>query len=86
LLTFTVGCVAKNYSGSLNIPKIEVPTAPEKPEIKTKILSTPEGVYIGYTIPHAMKLYKFLLEKDAYEDKLIFRINEMNRLLGEIKK
>jgi hypothetical protein len=39
-----------------------------------------EQFFVCYSIPDSLKLYEYLLAKDAYEEKLIYRINTMNQL------
>jgi hypothetical protein len=65
------------------MPTIEKPAPPKKPNIDSETIRIGEKVFIGYTVKDSMALYKFLLEKDAYEDKLIFRIDEMNKLIKD---
>jgi hypothetical protein len=73
---------AKQY----DLPAITLPLAPDKPVIKSTTIVYENRSYVAYTIQDSLELYKYLLQKDAYEEKLIFRINEMNNLLKKLKK
>lgn len=83
MFAMPLGCARLAGYSHTPMPTITVPTAPVKPQIKAVTVKQGDKVYVGYTVPDALKLYKFLLEKDAYEDKLIFRIDEMNKLIKD---
>ena len=84
LSTSTIGCSYAFGYRHTEMPTITVPAEPKKPNINSETIRIGDKVYIGYQVKEAMALYKFLLEKDAYEDKLIFRIEEMNKLIKEL--
>lgn len=79
------GC-AKWYGYSYQpIPSIEVPAVPEKPKIESKVIEQDKKFYVSYTVNDAMKLFEYLSKKDAYEDKLLYRIDIMNKLIQKEK-
>lgn len=65
-------------------PEITLPAEPVKPKIDAKTIKLGDTFYIGYTIQDSVKLYEFLLAKEAQVDKLEFRIKEMNKLIKEL--
>jgi hypothetical protein len=71
-----IGC----SSHKVVLPNMDLPPEPQKPAIKSSVIVQNSIPYIGYTIPDAMKLYEYLLNKDAYEYKLKYRIDSMNKL------
>jgi hypothetical protein len=83
------GCAGFYYTHT-EMPNIELPKAPIKPEIKTEVIKLKENnidkVYVGYNIGDSLKLYEYLVKKDAYEEMLVYRINEMNKLIKEFGK
>jgi hypothetical protein len=80
------GCASWYGYKYADIPVIEVPAAPEKPSIKSQVIKQDKKYYVSYTIGDAMKLFEFLSRKDAYEDKLLFRIDIMNELIQKKRK
>jgi hypothetical protein len=81
----TSGCASLFGYKDVVIPTIEYPNPPEKPKITSDVIQKNDKVYVAYQIGEAMKLYEFLLQKDAYEDKLRYRIDIMNKLIQEKK-
>lgn len=67
------------------IPTIETPLSPEKPKIKSQVLEKDKQFFVSYSIKDAMELFEYLSKKDAYEDKLLYRIDIMNKLIQERK-
>jgi len=65
-------------------PEITLPIAPVKPKIDAKTIKLGDIFYLGYTIQDSVKLYEFLLAKEAQVDKLEFRIKEMNILIKNL--
>jgi hypothetical protein len=63
------------------MPTIDIPKEVDKPQIDSKVIQFENKFYVAYTQNDALKLYKYLLEKDSYIDKLIFRINSQNQLI-----
>jgi len=64
-----------------DIPTIDLPEKVEKPPIKSKVIEFNGIQYVCYTWEDAFLLYKYLLERDGYDDKLIFRVNQMNQII-----
>lgn len=63
------------------IPKMDLPREPVKPKIQSQVITQGDKAFVAYTIPDALRLYEFLLEEKAYQEKLIYRIDTMNGLL-----
>jgi len=79
------GCAGWFYHHT-EMPTIELPKAPVKPHIKSHVVKIGDKTYIAYEIPDSLKLYEFLVKKDAYEDMLIYRIEQSNKLIKELGK
>lgn len=84
LVLVLAGCAQRVVgfgSSAFNVPKIEIPEAPAKPDIKTKVFEWQGEQVVAYSWPDALKLFEFLVQKDAFEDKLKLRIDVQNQLL-----
>jgi hypothetical protein len=84
-LVLSSGC-AKWYGYKYaEIPTIESPIKPEKPAIKSVVIEKEKQYYVSYSIADSMKLYEWLARTEAYEDKLLYRIDIMNKLIQNRK-
>ena len=70
----------------INIPDITLPADVKKPDIKSEVKQIDGKFYIAYTASDGMKLYKFLVEQEAYIDKCVYRIKIQNELLKKLGK
>lgn len=89
LLYTPIGCAG--FSSWLNykpteMPAIELPKAPTKPPIKSHVIKIGNQVYIAYLIADGLQLYEYLVKKDSYEDMLIYRIEQQNKLIKDFGK
>ncbi len=62
------------------MPTMDLPIQPTKPAIKSVTVQKGNDFLVGYTVPDALRLYQYLLEQDAYAEKLTYRIKAMNQL------
>jgi len=65
----------------VDIPDMTMPVEVKKPTIKSVTLKVDEKVYVAYTVHDSMDLYTYLVEQEAYVDKLKYRINLQNELI-----
>ena len=86
-MTGCIGTVSEylNYKHT-EIPTVDLPKAPAKPPIKARVIKQNNNVYVGYNISDSMKLYEYLVRKDAYEEALIYRIEQSNKLIQDFGK
>ena len=68
------------------IPSVDLPKEVQKPGIKAVTIQQNGKWYVAYTTEDALLLYKYEMAQDAYTDKLIFRIDQMNKLLKGLNK
>lgn len=77
ILILTIsGCA----SHKVVMPAMDLPRPPLKPAIKTVTVPKGNDFLVGYTVPDALRLYQYLLEQDAYAEKLAYRVKAMNQL------
>jgi hypothetical protein len=76
VLSLLSGCAASK----INMPTMGLPQAPTKPAIKSVTVQKGNDFLVAYTVPDALRLYQYLLEQDAYAEKLEYRIKAMNQL------
>ncbi len=62
------------------MPTMDLPPEPTKPKIQSSVIVQNNVPWVCYSMNDSLKLYEFLLRKDSYEEKLRFRIDEMNKL------
>jgi hypothetical protein len=62
------------------MPTMDLPLEPTKPAIKSSVIVQNSIPYISYTVPDSLRLYQYLLEQDAYAEKLAYRVKAMNQL------
>ena len=77
--------VSNNMKAAAPVPvvkkaadKIPLPPAVEKPAIKSEVIDYKGKIYVGYSVPDAMKLYEYIIKQDARMDKLEYRIKVMD--------
>ena len=71
------GCMNRH---AVNMPTMDLPPEPQKPEIKSSVIVQNNIPWVCYSLNDSLRLYEYLLRKDSYEEKLRFRITEMNQL------
>ena len=60
--------------------RVAMPTM-VKPNIASQVIMQGDKAYVAYAVADSLKLYEFLLRKDSYEEKLRYRIDNMNKLM-----
>ena len=71
------GCASHRVA----MPTMDLPLEPVKPKIASQVIMQGDKAYVAYAVADSLKLYEFLLRKDSYEEKLRYRIDNMNKLM-----
>jgi hypothetical protein len=77
------GCAHVAGYRSTDMPTVDIPPKVIKPPIVAETLQYKGKWYVGYQMADAMLLYKYQLAVEARQDKLEYRIKELNKLLKE---
>ncbi|MEM3452046.1 MAG: hypothetical protein QW835_00265 [Candidatus Hadarchaeum sp.] len=68
----------------VDLPEIELPERPSKPQIKSEVLEKGGEYYVAYRVGDAMKLYEYLVRVEAYMEKADYRVKVLNELLKRL--
>jgi hypothetical protein len=78
MITFLSSCISiplpqteKNPVVSSQSKDVRLPNPPEKPNIKSEVITVKNITYVAYTIQDALELNKYLIRNDAYKEELL---------------